>query len=173
MEENKCPKCGRKMTSTTPEKAYCMKCDVLVHTPSGTAFTGDPEEDKFIGSPATWLGAKKRDIEVTSALDSLILTWKEGKTFSQKNLPYGLMTGVEVRERKESDVTSLAAAALGGGLIGLAASALSSVKTLMIKTKEGDHELFISQPSDWADRLRGQIVATATGQPLQTDRSSL
>ena len=38
------------MSETTPQKAYCLKCDVLVHVPSGIAYTGSPEEDKFIGS---------------------------------------------------------------------------------------------------------------------------
>jgi hypothetical protein len=173
MGEDKCPKCGKKMTSTTPEKSYCMKCDILVHTPTNTAYTGDPKEDKFIGSPAVWLGEEKKDIEATATLDSLVMTWKEGKTFSQKRLPYTVMTGVELRKRKESNVTSLAAAVIGGGLIGLAASALSSIQTLIVKTKEGDYELFISQPSDWADRLRSQMVATALGQPVEPDRSSI
>jgi hypothetical protein len=171
MGESKCPKCGRKMTSTTPEKSYCMKCDILVHTPSVTAYTGNPEEDKFIGSPAVWFGEKKKDIEATATLDSLVLTWKEGKIFSQKRLSYTMMTGVELRKRKESDVTSLAAAVIGGGLIGLAASALSGIQTLIVKTKEGDYELFISQAPDWADRLRGQMVTTALGQPAATQKA--
>jgi len=173
MGEDKCPKCGRKMTSTTPEKSYCMKCDILVHTPSGIAFTGDPKEDKFIGSPVLWLGGKKKDVEATVALDSLVLTWKDGKTFSQKKLPYALMTGVQLRKRKESDVISLAGALIGGGLIGLAASALTEIQTLTVKTREGDYEFFVSQASDWADRLRSQMVATALGQTPETNRSSI
>jgi len=40
---------------TTPDKSYCMKCDILLHTPSGIAYTGYPDEDKFIKVPSVLL----------------------------------------------------------------------------------------------------------------------
>lgn len=179
MTENNCPKCGKKMTSTTAEKTYCMKCDILIHAPSGVAYTGNVDEDKFIGSPAVWFGDKKRNVEATAALDSLMLTWKEGKTFAQRRIPYAAITSVEFGTRKESEGVSLEAAItgaiVGGGLllsIGAAGmSEFGQVRTLVVRLREGDYELYVSQPSDWADRLRGQMVATALGQPLETDRS--
>jgi len=79
-----CPNCGRQMTNTTPTKGYCMKCDVLVHLPSGIAYTGDPKEDKFIGSPAVWMSQKKDGLEATLSPDALVMTWKEGKSYGHK-----------------------------------------------------------------------------------------
>jgi hypothetical protein len=157
-----CPKCGKNMTNTDETKAYCMKCDVLIHLPSGVALTGNPEEDKFIGSPAVWFGEKKKNIEATAASDSLILTWKEGKTFGQKKLPYATITDIQLGKRKESEVVSLGEGLIVGGIIGVAMSEMNDVPTLIVKTEEGDHELYLSQSTEWAARLQGQMATTRT-----------
>jgi hypothetical protein len=152
-----CPKCGKNMTNTTDTKAYCMKCDMLVHLPSGVTLTGIPEQDRFIGSPAVLLGETKKNIEATLVSDSLILTWKEGKTFGHKKIAYTTMTGIQLGKRKESEVVSLEAAIIGGGILGVAVSEMSHVQTLIVSTKERAHELYMSQAADWAARLKDKI----------------
>jgi predicted RNA-binding Zn-ribbon protein involved in translation (DUF1610 family) len=138
-----------------------MKCDILIHLPSGVAFTGRSDEDKFIGSPAIWFGERKKDIEVTSAQDSLILTWKEGKAFEQRKLPYASMTHIGFGGRKETEVVSnearVAGALVGAGWVSLALAGtveFGHVRTLVMKTRDDDYELYLSQASDWAERLR-------------------
>jgi hypothetical protein len=42
----------RAPSDPTTTKGYCLKCDILIHLPSGIAFTGRSEEDTFIGSIA-------------------------------------------------------------------------------------------------------------------------
>lgn len=149
------------MTDTTPTKAYCMKCDILVHLPSGIAFTGRIDEDKFIGSPAVWMDQRTENLEATAAQDSLILTWKEGKAFGQRKIPYASMTAIDFGKRKESEIISNEAAFIGGGLAGIAMSALTHVQTLIVKTTVGNYELYISQASDWAERLKSLMTKNA------------
>ena len=153
------------MTSTTPEKSYCMKCDVLIHVPSGIAYTGHPEEDKFIGSPGVWMGQKKEGLQATLSSDSLILTWKEGKAFGQKRIPYAEIAGVELGKRRETELMSAGAALAGGAVVGLAIGAplmagsyFTHLDTLKLRTKDAEHEIFVSQASDWADRIRKQTA---------------
>jgi hypothetical protein len=129
----------------------------LVHLPSGVAFTGRPDEDKFIGSPAVWMDSRTENLETTAALDSLVLTWKEGKAFGQEKIPYASITGIDFGKRKESEIISNEAAFIGGGLVGIAASALTHVQTLIVETREGNYELYLSQASDWAERLRREM----------------
>jgi hypothetical protein len=157
-----CPKCGKNMTNTDETKAYCMKCDVLIHLPSGVELTGNPKEDKFVGSPAVWFGEKKKNIEATASSDSLVFTWKEGKTFGQKKLPYATMTGIQLGKRKESEVVSLGETIIVGGMLGVAMSEMNYVPTLLVKTKGGDHELYLSQATEWANRLQSQMAISHT-----------
>lgn len=158
------------MTDTTPTKAYCMKCDILVHLPSGFAFTGLPDEDKFIASPAIWFGEKNKAIEVTAAQDSLTLMWHEGKALEQRKIPYTVITGVDfgVKQFGSKDSSAMFTVPMIAGLFGplvgtIALAAAHStgalppgpayVQTLLIRTNEGDYELFVSKVADWAERL--------------------
>lgn len=159
--EDKCPKCGKLMTSTTPVKAYCMKCDILVHTPSGVAFTGDPSQDKFIGSIAMLL-APAREGEATLGPDALILNWKEGKEARIEKIAYSTVTGIDVLERKLSEIStqgSVGGAILGGGIWGLAEMYLSHAKTLKISTQQKNYEMFVPEAEKWAERLRQNPIS--------------
>ena len=156
-----CPKCARQMTNTTPTKGYCMKCDVLVHLPSGVVNTGDPKEDKFIGSTGISIGQKNRSIEATLSSDALILTWKEGKAFAQEKIPYASIAVIDTGKRRETELVwtspdSVVAAVLGGGALALT-SHLVHFETLKLSTKGGDYEIFVAQAKDWADRLRRKL----------------
>jgi hypothetical protein len=88
MEEAKCPKCGRKMTSTPVTKAYCVKCDILIHTPSEVAYSGDHCFDEFIGSPAKVLRGKREPCEATLGPDRIILTWTQEGTPRREDIPF-------------------------------------------------------------------------------------
>jgi len=157
-----CPKCGRNMTSTTPEKAYCMKCDILIHIPSGVAYTGVPEEDKFIGSPAVFLHQYMREGEATLGPDALVLNWNEGKESKVEKIPYATVTNLDVAQRKVSEVTSLDSVVsgilAGGWLMTLLEMHLTHVKTLRINTwqknYEKNYEIFVPKAHEWVDKLR-------------------
>jgi ribosomal protein L40E len=158
-----CPKCGREMTNTTPTKAYCMKCDLLVHLPSGVVFTGNPEEDKFIGCPGALLKENRKDFALTLARDALLLTWSEGRESRMEKVPYRVMAALDVGQRKQSEVTSLESA-VGAAMIGLAFGALSvleqtltDVKTLKIKTSTKEYEVWVPEAAKWADRIRREL----------------
>jgi hypothetical protein len=166
MEEGKCPKCGGKMTSTTPEKAYCMKCDILIHTPSGIAYTGNPEEDKFIGLSGVLLKEPRKDFAATLGPDALLMTWKDGKAFRMEKAPYRAITGLDTGERRQSEVASLgsaAGAALGAGLafgaLSLLEQALTHVKTLKVKTEAKEYEIWVPDAAAWTAKLRQQTKA--------------
>ena len=158
-----CPKCGKNMTNTTDTKVYCMKCDILVHTPSGVAFTGDPAEDKFIGSIAVLLlGAPSRECEATLGPEALILSWKKGKEVRIERISYPTVTGIDVLERKRSEISTDAEFVgnyLGGGLLGLASMYLTHAKTLKISTRQKNYEMFVPEAEEWADRLRQKSVS--------------
>jgi hypothetical protein len=159
-----CPKCGKNMTNTTDTKAYCMKCDILIHTPSGVAFTGDPAKDKFIGSIAMLL-APSREGEATLGPDTLILNWKEGNEARIEKIAYPTMTGIDLLERKLSEIStqgSVAGAVLGAGVWGLAEMYLSHAKTLKISTQQKKYEVFVPEAEKWADRLQGQMATSHT-----------
>ena len=158
-----CPQCGRSMTGTTPEKSYCMKCDILIHTPSGIAYTGNPEKDKFIGVPGVLLNDPRLDFAATLGPAALLLTWKDGSTFRMEKVPCLAITGLDTGERKQSEVASLgsaAGAALGAGLafgvLSLVEQALTSVKTLKVKTEAKEYEMWVPEATKWADRLKAQ-----------------
>jgi len=153
-----CPKCGKNMTNTTDTKVYCMKCDILIHTPSGVAFAGDPAEDKFIGSIAVLLlGAPSRECEATLGPDALILNWKNGKEARLEKIAYPTVTGIDVLVRKRSEIArddEFVGNYLGGGLLGVASMYLSHVKTLKISTQQKNYEMWVPEAEEWADRLR-------------------
>lgn len=148
------------MTNTTDTKVYCMKCDILVHTPSGVAFAGDPADDKFIGSIAVLLlGAPSIECEATLGPDALILNWKKGggKEARIEKIAYSTVTGIDILERKRSDISTNAEFVgnyLGGGLLGVASMYLSHVKTLKISTQQKNYEMWVPEAEEWADRLR-------------------
>jgi hypothetical protein len=146
------------MTETTPTKGYCMKCGISIHIPSGVAYTGRPEEDTFIGSPARWMGKGRgtiaEDLEATLASDALILTWKRGETYDQEKIPYDEITSVRMGKKKESQVATREARVIGPSPLQVAMGYLERVQTLILRTKHGDYEILVSKPSDWVDRLR-------------------
>jgi len=162
MAENKCPRCGRAMTSTTPEKAYYVKCDILIHVPSGVAFTGHGEEDKFIGCPGVALRENKRDFAVTLGPDALLMTWKERKQSRMEKVPYQRITALDMGQQKQSEVTSLESA-VGAAVTGLAfgglsvlEQALTNVKTLKIKAATREYEIWVPEAPEWAERIQQQ-----------------
>jgi len=161
MRNSKCPKCGRSMTNTTPVKAYCMKCDILIHVPSGVSYTGNPEEDKFVGSPAfpiLFLAEHAgKDFEATLAPDALVLTWREGKEPKIERIPYSTISQVEIGERRQSEVSSydsLIGSVLAGGLWTAAESYLTNVRTLKMKAQQKDYEIWVPEAPKWAHKIR-------------------
>jgi len=169
-----CLKCGKNMTNTTDTKVYCMKCDILIHTPSGVAFTGFPAEDKFIGSTALIVqGATDRPCEVTLGPDALILNWKKatGKDARIEKIPFSTVTGIDVLSRvrgeiftqAEIDNALLGNLVMGGVLLGSLLQAqeiyFAHVKTLKIITPQKTYEIFLPDADDWADRLRQKSVS--------------
>ena len=154
-----CPQCGRNMTSTTPEKSYCMKCDILIHAPSGVAYTGHPEEDKFIGVPGVLLNETRKEFASTLAPDALVLTWKDGKEYGTERVLYSTVTGLKIAERKQSEIASvdsIAGGFLAGGLFSTIELALTNVKTLKIKTERKEYEIWVPQAAEWANRIHKQ-----------------
>jgi hypothetical protein len=123
-----------------------MRCDILIHTPSGVAYSGRADEDKFIGSPAVLLSEQARDaFEATLASDALTLTWKKGKEFKIEKIPYGSITSVDLDERRQSEVASaesVVAGVLGGGILA-AELYLTHVSTLKVNTEERNYEIFV------------------------------
>ena len=163
MKESRCSKCGRKMISTTPDKAYCMKCDILIHIPSGVAYTGDPEEDKFIGLPGVLFGEPRNDFAATLGPDALLLTWKDGNESRMEKVPYQTIVGLDVGERRQSEIDSLESAvgaALGAGLAFGALSAIEQamtrVKTPKVKTEPKQYEIWVPDAVAWAERIKKQ-----------------
>ena len=152
------------MTSTTPDKSYCMKCDILIHTPSGIEYTGSPEEDKFIGVPSVLLNEARKNLAATLGSDALLLTWKDGKAVRMGKVPYRAITGLDTGERRQSEVASLesaAGAALGAGLafgaLSLVEQALTHVKTLKVKTEAKEYEIWVSEAAKWVQRIGKRI----------------
>ena len=159
-----CPKCGKNMTNTTETKAYCMKCDVLVHVPSGVVYSGHPEEDKFIGCPGALLKENRKDFALTLAPDALLLTWSEGMESRMEKVPYQTIAALEIGERRQSEVTSLESAvgaALGAGLafgaLSVVEQTLTHVKTLKINTAPKEYEIWVPEAPKWADRIRREL----------------
>jgi hypothetical protein len=162
------------MTQTTPVKGYCMKCDVLIHIPSGTPFTGLPEEDKFIGSPSVLLSEKNRNgLEITLAGEGLALTWREGKESKIERIPYGSITTVDLGERRQNEVASadsITGAILGGGIL-VAELYLSHVKTLKVKTQQRNYEMYVPDAQKWAGKL-GDLATKTHAPTIETPLSS-
>jgi len=141
-----------------------MKCDILIHAPTGIAYTGIPEEDQFIGMPGVLLKAgsqeRRKDVAVTLGLDDLLMTWKDGKEFRTEKVSYQAISGLEMGERRQSEVVSIesaAGAALTGlafGALSLAEQALTHVKTLKVKTEAMEYEIWVADAATWADRLK-------------------
>jgi len=152
------------MTNTTPVKAYCMKCDVLIHVPSGVPYTGNPEEDKFIGSPAfpiLFLAEHAgKDFEATLAPDALVLTWRAAKESKIERIPYSTMSQIEIGDRRQSEV-SPDGAAFGAVVAGVAFGFwsaterhLTRVKTLKMKAQQKDYEIWVPEAPKWAHKIR-------------------
>jgi hypothetical protein len=90
--------------------------------------------------------------------DALILNWKKGKEARIEKITYPTMTGIDVLERKRSEIAThdeFVGNYLGGGILGLASMYLSHVKTLKISTQQKNYEMWVPEAEEWADRLRG------------------
>jgi len=153
------------MTDTTEEKSYCMKCDVLVHRPSGVAYTGVPSYDRFIGSPAILFGEKRDSLSATLGIVGLILTWTENKKTRREEISYLSFSEIGIGRRKKSEILSysgLAAATLAAGVIGLALGALEyfgEIPTLAIRTGVRSLEMWLTEPNAWAAEIQSRMSA--------------
>jgi len=151
------------MIDTTEEKSYCMKCDVLVHRPTGVAYTGAPSYDRFIGSPAILFGEKKDSLAATLGTEGLILTWTENKQTRREDIPYSSISEIGIGKRKKSEILSysgLAAAALAGGVIGLALGAVEyfgEVSTLTVRSGIRSFEMWVTEPNAWAGEIQSRM----------------
>jgi len=151
------------MTDTTEEKSYCMKCDILVHKPTGIAYTGVPSYDRFIGSPAILIGEKRVSLEATLGTDGLLLTWIENKKPRLEDIPYSSITEIRIGRCKKSVVLSysgLAAATLAAGVIGLALCALEyfgEIPTLTFRTGARSLEIWLTEPNAWATEIQSRM----------------
>jgi len=153
------------MTDTTEEKSYCMKCDVLVHRPSGVAYTGVPSYDRFIGSPAILFGEKRDSLSATLGTEGLILTWTENKRTKREEIPYLSISEIGISRRKKSEIlgySELAAATLGAGLLGLALASVEyfgEFSTLTVQTGIRKLEIWLTEPNAWAAEIQSRTSA--------------
>jgi len=170
------------MIDTTEEKSYCMKCDVLVHKPTGVAYTGVPSYDKFIGSPAILFGEKRNSLQATLGTEGFILTWTEKMVTRREDIPYSSISEIGIGRRKKSEIISysgLAAATLAAGVIGLALGAVEyfgEVSTLTIRTGIRSLEIWVTEPNAWATEIQSKVptikpVCPSCGKEIASDFS--
>lgn len=153
------------MTDTTKEKSYCMKCDILVHRPSGVAYTGIPSYDKLIGSPAILFGEKRESLAATLGTEGLILTWTENKQTRREDIPYSSISEIGIRIRKKHEIPNfveLAGATLAAGVFGLAialAEQFAEISTLTLQTGMRSLEIWLTEPYAWVKEIKSRMPA--------------
>jgi len=156
-----CPKCRRQMMKTAnEEKIYCMKCNLLVHKPTGIAYTGVPSYDKFIGSPAILFGEKRESLSATLGTEGLILTWTENNRTRKEEISYSSISEIGIGRRKQTEIfgySGLAVATIFGGVIGLALGAIEETPILTIRTGVRSFEIWLTEPNAWATEIQSRI----------------